>query len=426
MLEISNHLSVKSLIETLRLVDQPLSRGHLAGKPTLNEVVSMVPASFQPDSATGNTGDGEVESWSDPALMRAGIALFFTLADPVLLVTPAGVIREVNPSLMQAAGKTRQEVVGKGVCEVIHGGRWPHILCPLEEFLHTCQARVEDTRLPGLGGNYSLTVMPVESRDDGEEQLILLIARPLTREEVRRVDSIRTAQLAAIGELAAGVAHEVNNPINGIINFAQLLLDDCARDTVQAAVLEKIVQEGERIAAIIYNLLSFARERENDRNLVDLNEVVRDCLSLVEHQLRRDGIHLSVTYHEPSCLIVGNFSQLQQVVLNLMSNSRYALNERYGKPVPDKRIEIVTEQTTIDGVPFFRLTVRDYGTGIPQGILDKMFEPFFTSKPAGQGSGLGLSISYGIVSDHKGILRVDSMLNQYTDMIVEIPASVHG
>ena len=352
----------------------------------------------------------------------AGIELFHAIQDPVLLVTPEGVIREVNGALLKAAGKSRDQVIGRGVCEIIHGGRWPHIKCPLEEFLLTRASRMEDTRLPRLGGDYSLTIVPVQQRDDNEEQQILLIARQLTKDEVRKVDSIRTAQLAAIGELAAGVAHEVNNPINGIINFAQLLLDDCRRGSEQAIVLRKIVQEGERIASIIYNLLSFAREDKNARRLVDLNEVVRDCLSLVEHQLSRDGIGVVSSYHEPSCLIVGNFSQLQQVVLNLISNSRYALNERYREPVPEKRLEISCEPLQKDNLCFYRMTVRDYGTGIPQGILDKLFEPFFTSKPVGQGSGLGLSISYGIVTHHQGTLRVNSMLNQYTEMIVEIPA----
>jgi PAS domain S-box-containing protein len=352
----------------------------------------------------------------------AGIELFHAIQDPVLLVTPEGVIREVNGALLKAAGKSRDQVIGRGVCEIIHGGRWPHIKCPLEEFLLTRASRMEDTRLPRLGGDYSLTIVPVQQRDDNEEQQILLIARQLTKDEVRKVDSIRTAQLAAIGELAAGVAHEVNNPINGIINFAQLLLDDCRRGSEQAIVLRKIVQEGERIASIIYNLLSFAREDKNARRLVDLNEVVRDCLSLVEHQLSRDGIGVVSSYHEPSCLIVGNFSQLQQVVLNLISNSRYALNERYREPVPEKRLEISCEPLQKDNLCFYRMTVRDYGTGIPQGILDKLFEPFFTSKPVGQGSGLGLSISYGIVTHHQGTLRVNSMLNQYTELIVELPA----
>jgi signal transduction histidine kinase len=292
----------------------------------------------------------------------------------------------------------------------------------LEEFLLTNSYRVEDTRLPGLNGEYSLTVVPVE-QGPKDKDLILVIARKLTQDEVRKVESIRTAQLAAIGELAAGVAHEVNNPINGIINFAQLLYDDCPEDSEQARILKRIVQEGERIAAITYNLLSFARENENEQTIVDLNEVVSDSISLVEHQLKNDGIHLTTDLLQPSALIIGNHLQLMQVVLNMISNSRFALNERYRDPSPDKQIHFSSKMIEFDGRTYCRLVVRDHGTGIPQGILDKLFDPFFTSKPAGKGTGLGLSISYGIVKNHNGILRVDSILNKYTEMIIEIPAS---
>jgi signal transduction histidine kinase len=122
-------------------------------------------------------------------------------------------------------------------------------------------------------------------------------------------------------------------------------------------------------------------------------------------------------------LIVGNHLQLMQVVLNMISNSRFALNERYRESSSDKQIHFSSRPIEIDGRKYCRLVVRDHGTGIPQGILDKLFDPFFTSKPAGKGTGLGLSISYGIVQNHSGILRVDSILNKYTEMIVEIPAS---
>jgi two-component system NtrC family sensor kinase len=351
-----------------------------------------------------------------------GEELFHSIQDPLLLVTREGRIVQVNEALLQAARKSAGEVLGKGVCEIIHGGRWPHIKCPLEEFLLTQSARVEDTRMPGLHGEYGLSILPIKN-GPGKEPLTLLIARKLTRDEVRKVDSIRTAQLAALGELAAGVAHEVNNPINGIINFAQLLLDDCKKDSEDAKILERIVQEGERIAAITYNLLSFARENENELILVDLNEVVQDSVSLVEHQLKNDGINISTELHQPSCLIQGNHLQLMQVVLNLLSNSRFALNERIRDSSPEKSIFVHTTLVKDEEVPCFRLSIKDLGTGIPQGILDKLFEPFFTSKPAGKGSGLGLSISFGIIQNHNGTLRVDSILNQYTDMIIEIPAA---
>lgn len=363
--------------------------------------------------STGNTSRKAIAE-------NVGCELFNSLQDPLLLVNSDGIIKEVNPALLSAAKKEYDEIIGRGICEIIHGGRWPHIECPLEEFLRTCTPRIEDTRLPGLGGEYSLSIVPI-TKGEQEEQLILLIARLLNKEEIRKVDSIRTAQLAAIGELAAGVAHEVNNPINGIINFAQLLLDDCEENSSQQEVLQRIVNEGERIATIIYNLLSFSRETTDAFAMVDLNEVVRDSMSLVAHQLKYDGIHLITKLHEPPRLILGNHSQLQQVVLNLISNCRYALNERYPDSVPEKKIEIHSTITHHEERKYFRLSVRDYGTGIPQSILDKMFEPFFTSKPAAKGSGLGLSISYGIVSNHNGFLRVDSILNQYTDLILEIP-----
>lgn len=349
-----------------------------------------------------------------------GEELFNSLHDPLLVVTPEGKIVAVNEALLKATGKNQEEIIGKGVCKVIHGGRWPHIKCPLEEFLLTNSHRVEDTRLPGLNGEFSLSINPIASSPTGEH-LILLIARKLTQDEVRKVDSIRTAQLAALGELAAGVAHEVNNPINGIINFAQLLLDDCEEETEHSMILKRIVKEGERIAAITYNLLSFARENENDHTFVDLNEVVIDSISLVEHQLQNDGISIVTDLKDPSCLIVGNHLQLMQVILNLISNSRFALNERIQGESIEKSILVKSEVVEHDDTRFCRLVIRDHGTGIPQGILEKLFDPFFTSKPAGKGSGLGLSISYGIIKNHNGILRVDSILNQYTEMIIEIP-----
>ena len=344
------------------------------------------------------------------------------IPDPVLLTTSEGVITEANQAALSAAGKTREEIIGMGICQIIHGGRWPHIKCPLEEFLLTRQAKSEDTRLPGLGGEYHLVITPLTSTDDDNDS-VMLQARKLSREESLKVESIRTAQLAAIGELAAGVAHEVNNPINGIINFAQLLLDDAKDESPHAELCSRIVSEGERIANIIDSLLSFARENENELSEVDVREVVSECLSLVDHQLRKEGIRVEQDFSCEACLVVGNFMQLQQVVFNAINNSRYALNERYPNNSPDKKIIISCEKIEDEGEDKIRTVIRDLGTGIPQGILDKLFEPFFTSKPKGQGTGLGMSISFGIIQNHGGTLSVDSVLNKYTDVVFDIPAS---
>lgn len=346
--------------------------------------------------------------------------LFNAIQDPVLVVRPDGTIIEANDATLQAAQKSRSEVVGQGICKIVHGGRWPHIKCPLEEFLKTCTPKVEDTRLPGLFGEYSFTISPVKEMD-GTINKIMLIARELTRDEIQKVDSIRTAKLAAIGELAAGVAHEVNNPITGIINFAQILLDNYELDPAGIQIVQKIIDEGDRIASITHNLLSFARADSCEHEPVDPVEVVKECLTLVQHQLKMDGITVMTDFPKDHSFIVADFSQLQQVLLNLISNSRYALNVRYPGSDPQKKIEISCKEKQDSEHPVYCITVKDYGTGLPQSILERIFEPFFTTKPPGEGTGLGLSISYGIIKDHGGSLHVNSILEKFTEMVIELP-----
>lgn len=380
-----------------------------------------------PAKKPDNTVPGQEESSRTSFSVESCHELFDAIQDPVLLVTPEGVIIDANLAAINAARKTKDQIVGMGICRIIHGGSFPHLQCPLESFLRTCAPRIEETRLPGLFGEYLLTISPIREKD-GIVRKILLIARELTSDEARKVDSMRTAQLAAIGELAAGIAHEVNNPITGIINFAQLLLDDSKKNSLEEELLTRIINEGERIASIIKNLLSFAREGDQENEPIDMIDVINTTLSLVEHQFKKDGIRIDTDFFQGPCPIHGNFRQLQQVILNLLSNSRYALNERYPLSAPDKEVLISCRPITdTDGKPWIQLTIRDLGTGIPQGILDRLFDPFFTTKPAGQGTGLGLSISFGIIQGHGGSIKVNSIINQFTEMHIRIPATEnHG
>jgi two-component system NtrC family sensor kinase len=345
---------------------------------------------------------------------------FNAIPDPVLVVSPDGIIIEINTATLLAAQKNRDEIIGQGICKIVHGGRWSHIKCPLEEFLKTCQPKVEETRLPGLFGEFSFSITPIQEAD-GTIEKIMLIARELNRDEIQKVDSIRTAKLAGIGELAAGVAHEVNNPITGIINFAQILLDNYTFDTVGVNIVNKIIQEGDRIASITKNLLSFAREDGGELEPVDPVEIVQESLALVKHRLQRDGIELVTEFPEKSSVIIADFRKLQQVVLNLISNSRYALNARYSGFDSRKIIKISCCEKMNEGQPVYQIVVKDYGTGLPQSILERLFEPFFSTKPPGEGTGLGLSISYGIIKEHGGNLRVNSILEKFTEMIIELP-----
>lgn len=350
--------------------------------------------------------------------------IFNGIETPFLVVRPDGIIVEANEATLRAAKKNKTEVIGQGVCKIIHGGRWPHLPCPLEEFLKNCTLKVEETRLPGLFGEYLFSILPVKGADDTVDT-ILLTARELTSDEIRKVDYIRNGKLAALGELAAGVAHEINNPITGIINFSQILLDHYDFDSAGVEIVQKIMKEGERIASITRNLISFAREDVSLREPINPADIVYSSLALVGHQLKKDGIKVLVDFPSENVLIVADFRKLQQVLLNLVSNSRYALNSRYPELDIRKILEISCScRDNDEGIRVCRMSVKDYGTGLPQSVLEHIFEPFFSTKPPGEGTGLGLSISYGIVKEHGGNMSVNSIMEQFTEMIIELPVGI--
>ncbi|MEN8263084.1 MAG: ATP-binding protein [Nitrospirota bacterium] len=243
--------------------------------------------------------------------------------------------------------------------------------------------------------------------------------------KLAEAEAMRASQLASLGELAAGVAHEVNNPINGIINYAQLLANRSEKGSDNNEIARRIIKEGERVTSIVTNLLSFAREIKEQKKPVCISEIMCDTLALIETQLKKDGIKLKV--HMPAALprITAQPQQLEQVFLNIISNARYALNEKYPDKNKNKKLEIIAGQETGSERPHMFISFYDTGTGISECIRDKIFNPFFTTKPSGRGTGLGLSISNGIISDHSGRLMIKSKHGTFTEVRIELPLNNH-
>ena len=260
---------------------------------------------------------------------------------------------------------------------------------------------------------------------DGQTKTLVLL-RDITEEKLMQAETLRSVQLASVGELAAGVAHEINNPINGIINYAQVIQDESGENETLVKISEKIIREGERVAAIVSNLLSFARQQDSEFDKINISEVVFDAVDLVRHQLAKSCVILELLLPEELPLILGHHQQLQQVFLNLFNNARYALNQRYPGKDPQKKIIVTGQAVTIEDKDYVQIVVQDLGTGIPAEIVPKIFEPFFSSKTTGEGTGLGLSISHDIVSKHAGRLRVETREGEYTSLIVEIPVCENG
>lgn len=227
-------------------------------------------------------------------------------------------------------------------------------------------------------------------------------------------------KLESIGTLAGGVAHEINNPLTGIINYAQLIYDRI-EDPKLREFAEGIIEEGNRVATIVKSLLSFSRQESERHSPAAMSDIVDVTLSLIGTVLRKDQIQLTVEISPDLPLLRCRSQQIQQVLLNLLTNARDALNERYPEFDEDKILRVTVDVIEREEQSWIRTIVEDHGCGIPASIVERIFDPFFSTKPREKGTGLGLSISYGLVREHHGRLLVESEPNTYTRFIMELP-----
>jgi len=241
-------------------------------------------------------------------------------------------------------------------------------------------------------------------------------------QERKEVESqLRQVQkLESIGTLASGAAHEINNPLTGIINYAQLIHDRIDDDTLRKFATG-IVEEGNRVAKIVTGLLSFSKQEDERRSPAFLSDIIDATLSLIGSLLRKDQITLIVNIAPDMPWLNCRSQQIEQVLINLLMNARDALNDRYPKFDEDKILKVTADAFSREDTPWIRTVVEDHGRGIPADIVERIFDPFFSTKPREQGTGLGLSISYGLVREHHGHLLVESEPNAYTRFTMELP-----
>jgi signal transduction histidine kinase len=317
------------------------------------------------------------------------------------------------------------DAIGRHCYDVYKQRSQPCDPCMMIEAIKTGQVqRAEE--LMSNGRYFSQSYSPFKDIDGKMKCLILL--NDITEEKAYAAKKIRTSQLASIGELAAGVAHEINNPINGIINYAQILLDDIGSKETISPILKRVISEGERIADIVSKLLSFARQGDDD-SLAFMETIVPDVLenslALVRHQLIKDGIIIAVDIQPSVPNVWVHPQQLEQVFINLLSNARYALNEKFKGKDKNKRLDLQISTFEAEKT-YVRTSIKDYGIGISAGIIDFVCNTFFSTKKSGEGTGLGLSISQGLVKKFNGFLHIESELGQYTNITVDLPAYTGG
>ena len=228
-------------------------------------------------------------------------------------------------------------------------------------------------------------------------------------------------RLESIGTLASGVAHEINNPINGILNYGQIILDSEVDDNNIKEYAGEIIHETQRVSEIVKNLLEFSRQNKEQHSYANIEDIINKTLSLIKTVMRHDQVALSLDIEKDIPKIKCRSQQIQQVIMNLVTNAKDALNEKYPGYDENKKINISCTKYNSDGRKWIKIIIEDYGTGVPKDSIDSIFDPFFTTKRMSEGTGLGLSISYGIVKEHHGEMTVESEVGEFTRFIVNLP-----
>jgi signal transduction histidine kinase len=245
----------------------------------------------------------------------------------------------------------------------------------------------------------------------GERLGTILILEDVTARIHLEEQLQHSEKMASIGLLVAGIAHEVNTPLTGISSYTQMLRGQTPGDDPRAGLLEKIEKQTFRAAKIINHLLHFSRSSSAEFEALDVNKLVTDVLSLLEHQLDRSRIVVRKELAEALPAVRGNENRLQQVFFNLILNARDAMPSGGW----------LTLTTEADGDTLI-VQVKDTGHGIRREDIKRIYDPFFTTKGMGRGTGLGLSVSYGIVQEHGGAIFVESAPGKGTTFLVALPA----
>ncbi len=269
-----------------------------------------------------------------------------------------------------------------------------------------------------LAATFNSMIKDIKAARDQRERWTQTLEEEVRKktEEIQETHAslVQTEKLASLGRMAAGVAHEINNPLTGIVTFAHLMKNNVPPDSSEAEDLNVIIEQAERCAKIIKNLLTFARATPSEKGDININDLLNRTIYMVKNQAKFHNIKFDINLDESQLVTRGDASQFQQIFLNMFINASDAMNKR-------GTIMVATRVVPFDNRNFAEIEFTDTGTGIPDEIMGKLFEPFFTTKPVGKGTGLGLSVSHGIVKHYGGHIEVKSTVGKGTSFFVRLP-----
>lgn len=339
--------------------------------------------------------------------------LFRTAPDAVLTVFESGRIREANDAVHDIFGVHPVQMVGRTLDEFVVPEDAGRLRTELAHVLRGSPSRLEIRARHGVGDRATVRIVQLAARllPEADPPQVLLLGRDVTAEREMRTRLAETERLAAVGELVAGVAHEVNNPLCTISAFAQLLQRDDSLGAEQRESVDVICSETQRASQVLRDLLTFARRSEGENATIQLNDLLERTMRLRHYEMDSFGITAEYDLASDLPLTTGDPRQIQQVVLNLVANAIQAMEPMGGGTL---RLRTFAEGERVV------LEVSDTGPGIPEEARAHVFEPFYTTKQAG--TGLGLSVSYGIVASHGGEISIVHTGEDGTTFRIALPA----
>jgi len=336
---------------------------------------------------------------------------FDSIAEPVFILSKDFRILRVNKAYANFFNGKPQEFIGKACYEVAHGTTEPVPECPHRKAIETRRPVSAELYNSDRETFWEASASPIFD-EKGDIIASVHMIRDITENKKIQEQLIITDRLASVGELAAGIAHEINNPLTGVIGFAEFLKEKELSQDVREDV-EAIYDAAQHAVNVVKNMLIFARKHESLKQSIQVNEVIRKTLELraYDHKLNNISIITNLAPNLPE--IMAHFFQLQQAFLNLIINAEYFMKEAHN----GGKLTITTAKTG----GLVRISFADDGRGINKENLRKLFNPFFTTKPAGKGTGLGLSICHGIITGHGGKIWAESELGKGATFIIELP-----
>ena len=335
---------------------------------------------------------------------------FNALAEGIAVVGPGDTILRANRALAALAELPESELVGRRFTETLLGAS--EAVAQLIESSHLGERTTPVVaRLERSGRVLRVTAAPFAERAGR----VVLLVEDVTEQRIMEAQLIQNDKMASIGQLVSGVAHELNNPLTSIAGLTELLLERELHPDVPREHLRVIHDQADRAGRIVRNLLTFARKGVPEQSPVDLNDVAARTALLIVYELQLHGIELEQALSPEGVVVLGDRHELQQVLLNLITNAVQAVS---GLP-PGVRRKIVIATAREVGQAVLR--VRDTGPGVASQHASSLFTPFFTTKAAGQGTGLGLSLSYGLVKAHGGLLSYEPPPDGGAEFRVALP-----